>query len=92
MAVGRKQGDGAIPLCMSSLVYTYLLRKQCHLEPPQVREEVTVQEYLEAGGRRIQVNIFMTTNCSTIPGGLTSVTGVIHAVVYLGHRVLNYEI
>ena len=55
--------------------YTYLLRKQCHLEPPQVREEVTVQEYLEAGGRLIQVNIFMTTNCSTIPGGLTSVTG-----------------
>ena len=75
MAVGRKQGDGAIPLCMSSLVYTYLLRKQCHLEPPQVREEVTVQEYLEAGGRLIQVNIFMTTNCSTIPGGLTSVKG-----------------
>ena len=92
MAVGRKQGDGAIPFCMSSLVYTYLLRKQYHLEPPQVKEEVTVQEYLQAGGRRIQVNIFMTTNCSTIPGGLTLATGVIHAVVYLGHWVLKYEI
>ena len=33
----------------------------------------------------------MTKNCSTRPG-LTSVIGVIHAVVYLGHRVLNYEI
>ena len=62
------------------------------LEPPQVKEEVTVQEYLQAGGRRIQVNIFMTTNCSTIPGGLTLATEVIHAVVYLGHWVLKYEI
>ena len=41
----------------------------------QVRGEVTVQEYLQAGGRQIQVNIFITP----IPGGFEfSLTVAVH--------------